>query len=83
MTDEGLTRFVVDEPPPEGNRRGSWQRRLEEIIGQGLTGRWINATEAWGTKPNGKPSALAAAESCGVTLEWRSAKGVAYVRIKG
>lgn len=78
-----LSRYVTADPPPEGGSRASWQRRFEEIIGQGLSGEWINATEAWGTKTNGKQAAVNAAERCGITLEWRSGGGQAYVRVKG
>ena len=78
-----LARFVTDGPPPEKVGRGSWQRRFEQIIGQGLTGRWINATAAWGTKTNGRQGAMNAADRCGITLEWRTGDRQAFIRIKG
>jgi hypothetical protein len=77
-----LARFVTEDPPPEGHGRGSWQRRFEQIIGQGLSGRWIDATEAWGTKPNGRQGAVNAAERCGLSLEWRTGGGHAYLMVK-
>jgi hypothetical protein len=77
-----LARFVTESPPEDG-RRGSWLRRFEEIIGQGLAGEWINATAAWGTKPNGRQTCLNAAERAGLGVEWRTGEGQAYLRVKG
>lgn len=78
-----LRRYVTDQPPPGGNSRASWERRFEEIIGQGLAGEWINATEAWGTKPNGRQAAMRSAERCGITIDWRAAKGPAGQGLTG
>lgn len=77
-----LSDYVIDDPPPSRSNRAGWQTRFEQIIGQGLSGKWINASAAWGTKSGGKASAIAAAERCGVNLEWRVAKGAVFVRVK-
>jgi hypothetical protein len=77
-----LSKFVTEEPPPARSSRTVWEQRFEQIIGQGLTGKWINATEAWELAATNGRSAERAAERCGLTIEVRHARKQLFVRVK-
>jgi hypothetical protein len=76
-----LSKFVVDEPPiPRG--KTAWPARFETILDQKLTGRWINASRAFGVKGNNAVQAKAAGERCGLHVDARSVHGELFVLIK-
>jgi hypothetical protein len=66
-----LSKFVTEEPPLPKYGPRAWERRFEDVIAQGLSGRWINATEAWGVGPGNAKAAENAADRCGVTISAR------------
>jgi hypothetical protein len=77
-----LTKFVVEEPPPTKSGPRVWEERFESVITQGLTGQWINATEAWGVGSTNSVNAKRAAERCGVTMDARIHRKQLYICVK-
>jgi hypothetical protein len=77
-----LSRFVTDEPPLPKYGPKVWERRFESLIAQGLTGQWINATEAWGLGATNQANAKRAADRCGVTMEARVHGKQLYICVK-
>jgi len=77
-----LSRFVTDEPPLPKYGPKVWERRFEQVIAQGLTGQWINATEAWELTAGNAKSAESAAERCGVTISTRVHGKQLYICVK-
>jgi hypothetical protein len=63
-----LSKFVTDEPPQPKYGPRVWERSFDDVISQGLSGQWINATEAWGLTAGNARSAERAAERCGLTI---------------
>jgi hypothetical protein len=66
-----LSKFVTDEPPLPKYGPRVWERRFEDVISQGLSGKWINASEAWGLTAGNAKSAERAAERCGLSIVTR------------
>jgi hypothetical protein len=77
-----LSKFVVDEPPTQKYGPAVWERRFESVIEQGLTGQWINATEAWGVGSSNSTNARRAAERCGVTMTYRIHRKLLFICVK-
>jgi hypothetical protein len=77
-----LSKFVTEEPPLPKYGPKVWERRFEEVISQGLTGQWINATEAWGLTARNAKSAERAAERCGITLSTRVHNRALHICVK-
>lgn len=77
-----LTKFVRDEPPLPKYGPKVWDRRFEQVIAQGLNGKWINATQAWGLTAGNAKSAENAADRCGVTISTRVHGRELYICVK-
>ena len=77
-----LSEFVSDEPPLPKYGPRVWERRFEAVIAQGLTGHWINATQAWGLTAGNAKSAEGAAGRCGVTISTRVYNRELHIRVK-
>lgn len=77
-----LSKFVVEEPPPTSHGPKVWEQRFESVITQGLTGQWINATEAWGVGPTNSTNARRSAERCGVSMSIRIHRKQLFICLK-
>lgn len=77
-----LSKFVTEEPPLAKYGPRVWDRRFEDVIAQGLTGQWINATQAWGLTAGNAKAAENAAARCGITIRTRVHERALHICVK-